>query len=118
MPVTPIRVTSAQKAALRAIRTGKLLYLYSQIFFVLTTIGLAVALVLGYRLGEDTYKTWEGGQRVEKVDLDWQLILSNWGVMVAAWLVAVLFIVLLAAIGAIAQSKGESVEIQIEEATP
>jgi hypothetical protein len=32
--------------------------------------------------------------------------------------VAVLFIVLLAAIGAIAQSKGESVEIQIEEATP
>ena len=112
------KIEIAKKIALRTNKLGKLLFLYCQVFYGLATVGLVVAMILGYQVGKLDDPYWDGERLMMAGSVDWQLVWANWGAMIGTWLGAIFLITVIAVFSSMAQSKAESLEIQIVQAQP
>jgi hypothetical protein len=112
------KIETAKKIAVRTNKLGRFLFLYCQVFYGLVTIGLIAAMILGYEVGKSTAPYWNGESLEKAGTVDWQLVWANWGVMLGSWLGAIFFITVIAVFSSMAQSKAESLEIQILQAQP
>lgn len=107
--VSESRLSSAGVAAKRANRLGKFVYWTALVLFVVLTGVLIAGGIWVYQNFTTEYYF--------KTIRDWDAIRGGWVVLGSAWLAYTLILALIALAGAIAQAKGESLEIQIEEAS-
>lgn len=106
--VSDSRLQTAGVASRRANQLGKIVYWTALVLFALLTAALIAGGIWIYQ-----YYTVEYYFQTRR---DWEAIRGGWTVLFAGWLAYSLALALIALVGAVAQAKAESLEIQIEEA--
>ena len=109
--LTVERSKSAKRAAHRSNQLGKFVYSTAKYLFCALTALVPLAMLVIYKVSSRTY--WDVYR--EKSETDWGAIFLGWGIVIAAWLVYVFALAMIALVGAVAQAKAESLEIQISQ---
>ena len=112
------RTESAKRAAFRANRLGKFVYSTAKYLFCATTAALPIAMFIVYRVNSGLERYWDSETLKYSSSIDWTSIWSEWGVLLGAWLAYSFMLVVFALIGAVAQAKAESLDLQITQAQP
>jgi hypothetical protein len=109
--VSDERIESAEFAAWQANRLGGIVLKFAEVLFWLQYAALLVGFVLVFLMSQSEDVT---GQK----STDWNSVWLGWGALVGTWLLYCFGLALIGVIGALAQAKAESLEIQIEQARP
>jgi hypothetical protein len=97
----------ASRAADRANRLGALVFSVAKVLFWLLTFAVSCGLIAIYKLNRDDYGSYT----------DWSAVWSGWAVLIGAWLMYSFALAMIALVGAVAQAKAESLDIQITQAS-
>ena len=103
------RSRSAKRAAHRSNQLGKFVYAVSKYLFCGLTALVPMIMFAVYKVNSRTY--WHVYE--ERSETDWNAILLGWGIVIAGWMVYVFALAMIALVGAVAQAKAESLEIEI-----
>ena len=108
------RTKSAKRAAHRSNQLGKFVYSISKYIFCAFTAALPIVLFLVYKAYSGLDKRWNNATFDWSTSTDWPAIWSTWGIVIAGWMVYTFGLAMIALVGAVAQAKAESLEIEIE----
>lgn len=107
--VTEERIESAEFAAWQANRLGRIVLKFAEVLFWLQYAALTAGLIFVY-IANETEDSF--GNKTT----DWGSVWSGWITMIGIWLVYCFGLAIIGVVGALAQAKAESLEIQIEQA--
>jgi hypothetical protein len=98
----------ASRAADRANRLGALVFSVAKVLFIILSVAVVIGMFAIFKAnsfaGYDTYT-------------DWAAIWVGWGALIGAWLIYSFGLAMIALVGAVAQAKAESLDIQITQAS-
>lgn len=105
--LTTARIQLAEEVATRTNKLGELVYTTAQAFFWILTTAVVIGLFAVYNTNtEESY-----GDNYT----DWTTVWVAWGALVGAWMMYAFALAMISLVGAVAQAKAQSLEIQISQ---
>ncbi len=108
-------IRTARQAAFRADKLGKFVYSVAKYLFCALTALIPIAMFFIYRANSGLDRRWNRGARGWVSETDWTTIWATWGIVIGGWLVYTFALAMIALVGAVAQAKAHSLEIQIKQ---
>jgi hypothetical protein len=106
--ITSAKIQLAQQVAVRTNKLGELVYSIAQALFWILTVGVVIGLYVVYN--SNTYDEYGDGYT------QWDNVWVAWGALVGVWMIYAFALAMIALVGAVAQAKAQSLEIQILQA--
>ena len=107
--VSDSQIDLAAQAADRANSLGRLVFATAKVLFIILSVAVVIGMFAIFKAnsfaGYDTYT-------------DWAAIWVGWGALIGAWLIYSFGLAMIALVGAVAQAKAESLDLQITQAQP
>ena len=107
------RTKSAKRAAHRSNQLGKFVYSISKYLFCAITAALPIVFFFVYKAYSGIDQRWNTETLGWSSSVDWNSIWATWGIVLAGWMVYAFGLAMIALVGAVAQAKAESLEIEI-----
>ena len=108
--VSEERLESAEFAAWQANRLGGIVLKFAEVLFWIQYAALAAGFIFVCIASQS-----EDALGVKSTD--WNSVFFGWGVLIGVWLMYCFGLAIIGVVGALAQAKAESLEIQIEQAS-
>jgi hypothetical protein len=109
-------INAAQKAANRAYKLGKFVYAIAKYLFCAFTALVPIAMFAIYKANSGLDRRWDRETLGWSAGTDWSTIWATWGIVSGGWLIYTFALAMIALVGAVAQAKAQSLEIQIVQA--
>ena len=101
----------AAQAADRANSLGRLVFTTAKVLFIILSVAVAIGMGAIFSLNKDKNDVYD-------TYTDWAAIWVGWGALIGAWLIYSFGLAMIALVGAVAQAKAESLDLQITQAQP
>jgi hypothetical protein len=107
---------TARQAATRANKLGKFVYSIAKYLFCALSSLVPIAMFFIYKANSGLDRRWDRETRGWASETDWTTIWATWGIVIGAWMIYTFALAMIALVGAVAQAKAQSLEIQILQA--